>query len=87
MQYNHLTFSGTPFFDIFHWVTRPSLLGHHISDGTVAMGCLPIAAEDYKLSLHRRIVVVGENKKPDGTSKGRMVFYTQITRSPVYNGR
>jgi hypothetical protein len=37
---------------------RPSLLGHHNSDGTIAAGRLPVATEDYEPLIHRRIVVV-----------------------------
>jgi hypothetical protein len=37
---------------------RSLLLGHHSSDGTAAVGYLPVATEDYGLLLQRRIVVV-----------------------------
>jgi hypothetical protein len=37
---------------------RPLLLGHHSSDGTVAVGRLPIATEGYGPLLQRCIVVV-----------------------------
>jgi hypothetical protein len=37
---------------------RPSLLGHHSTDGIAAVGCLPVATEGYGPLVHRRIVVV-----------------------------
>jgi hypothetical protein len=37
---------------------RPSLLGHHSSDGTAAMGQFLIAIEGYGPLVQRRIVVV-----------------------------
>jgi hypothetical protein len=38
--------------------TRPLLLGHHSSDGTVVAGRLPLATEGYEPLLQRCIIVV-----------------------------
>jgi hypothetical protein len=37
---------------------HPSLLGHHSSDETVEMDLLPVATENYRPSVHKRIIVV-----------------------------
>jgi hypothetical protein len=37
---------------------RPSLLGHHSSNGTAAADHLPVPTEGYELLVKRRIVVV-----------------------------